>query len=128
MLNVKKTLTKILPIINALKTDYIVEQGTSSGWTYRKWNSGIIECFVLINSATWGNASTIGGVTRQTLTNMPTLPTMLTKLDISASGANSGCWVVYSIGADDSVIVQCQRISGSAVPSKVSIRVVGTWK
>ena len=27
--------------------DYIVEQGTSGIWTYRKWNSGIAEC--------WGN-------------------------------------------------------------------------
>ena len=110
------------------KVDYIVEQGISNGWTYRKWNSGIIECFVLIDSATWGSASSIGGVTRQTLTNMPTIPTMLTRLDVSASGANSGCWVVCSIGSDDSIIVQCQRVSGSAVPSKVSIRVVGTWK
>lgn len=25
--------------------DYIVEQGTSGGWTYRKWNSGIAECW-----------------------------------------------------------------------------------
>lgn len=25
--------------------DYIVEQGTSNGWTYRKWNSGVAECW-----------------------------------------------------------------------------------
>ena len=31
-------------------TDYIVEQGTSGRWTYRKWNSGIGEC--------WGQFST----------------------------------------------------------------------
>jgi hypothetical protein len=30
--------------------DYIVEQGTNGIWTYRKWNSGIAEC--------WGNVST----------------------------------------------------------------------
>ena len=29
--------------------DYIVEQGTSGIWTYRKWNSGIFEC--------WGSVS-----------------------------------------------------------------------
>ena len=29
--------------INAV--DYIVEQGTSGIWTYRKWNSGIAECW-----------------------------------------------------------------------------------
>lgn len=25
--------------------DYIIEQGTEDIWTYRKWNSGIIECW-----------------------------------------------------------------------------------
>ena len=30
-------------------SDYIVEQGTSGIWTYRKWNSGIAEC--------WGRGS-----------------------------------------------------------------------
>lgn len=29
--------------------DYVVEQGTSGIWTYRKWNSGIAEC--------WGKSS-----------------------------------------------------------------------
>lgn len=42
MLSIKKTLEKIL---DALKVDYIVEQGTSGIWTYRKWNSGIAECW-----------------------------------------------------------------------------------
>lgn len=30
--------------------DYVVEQGTNDIWTYRKWNSGVAEC--------WGNVST----------------------------------------------------------------------
>lgn len=30
-------------------TDFVVEQGTTGIWTYRKWNSGIAEC--------WGTAS-----------------------------------------------------------------------
>ena len=29
--------------------DYVVEQGTSGIWTYRKWNSGIAECFGELN-------------------------------------------------------------------------------
>lgn len=32
---------------NALKVDYIVEEGTSGIWTYRKWNSGITEIWGL---------------------------------------------------------------------------------
>lgn len=33
--------------------DYVVEQGTSGIWTYRKWNSGIAECWgeVTVNTA-----------------------------------------------------------------------------
>lgn len=42
MLNDKKLFTKLL---NALKADYIVEQGTDGNWIYRKWNSGIAECW-----------------------------------------------------------------------------------
>lgn len=39
-------LTEILSKINALETrDYVVEQGTSGIWTYRKWNSGVAECW-----------------------------------------------------------------------------------
>lgn len=29
-------------------SDYVVEQGTSGSWTYRKWNSGIAECWCKI--------------------------------------------------------------------------------
>ena len=28
--------------------DYVVEQGTSGIWTYRKWNSGIAECWCAV--------------------------------------------------------------------------------
>ena len=36
-----------------LGADYIVEQGTSGIWTYRKWSSGVAEC--------WGSYATTGG-------------------------------------------------------------------
>lgn len=32
-------------LLNKEDNDYIVEQGTSGIWTYRKWNSGIAECW-----------------------------------------------------------------------------------
>ena len=46
------------PIIVA---DYIVEQGTSGIWTYRKWNSGVAECwgkhsFTITAWAQWASA------------------------------------------------------------------------
>ena len=42
MISLKATLEAIT---KALSVDYIVEQGTSGIWTYRKWNSGISECW-----------------------------------------------------------------------------------
>lgn len=42
MLNIKKLLAQML---NAVKVDFLVEQGTDGIWAYRKWNSGIAECW-----------------------------------------------------------------------------------
>lgn len=51
MLDVKKWMVKVT---DALKADYIVEEGTSGIWTYRKWNSGIAECWgYKLTSGTW---------------------------------------------------------------------------
>lgn len=44
------------PKINRAElADYIVEQGAANGWTYRKWNSGLAEC--------WGSASATATIT-----------------------------------------------------------------
>lgn len=45
---------------SGIAMDYIVEQGTNGDWTYRKWNSGIAECWgtVSVNVTSyiaWGN-------------------------------------------------------------------------
>ena len=54
-----------------LGADYIVEQGTSGTWTYRKWNSGLAECWANKNcgdiavTSAWGalfEGSNIGGI------------------------------------------------------------------
>jgi len=43
------------------RADYVIEQGTSGIWTYRKWNSGIAECWGtsevsnLAITTTWGS-------------------------------------------------------------------------
>lgn len=47
MLNIKKTLTKILG-------HAIMEQGTSGIWTYRKWADGTAECWAYTNKSVTG--------------------------------------------------------------------------
>lgn len=31
-----------------LKTDFVIATGTQNGWTYRRWNSGLMECYARI--------------------------------------------------------------------------------
>lgn len=58
--------------INNTEIDYIVSQGTSGDWIYRKWNSGVAECWCLHRdsnvsiSSAWGNlfeSARMGGLT-----------------------------------------------------------------
>lgn len=46
--------------------DYIVEQGTSGNWTYRKWNSGIAECWGTHNPSS-SASGTEGGLYFQSI-------------------------------------------------------------
>lgn len=56
MLNVKKILTKLM------QTPKVIESGTSGIWEYRKWSSGIAECWCHTDVFTgafttqWGSA------------------------------------------------------------------------
>ena len=47
--------------------DYIVEEGTSGVWTYRKWNSGVIEAW-FTGTVSCGSTSAAGSVYRSSFT------------------------------------------------------------
>lgn len=55
--------------------DFVVEQGTSGNWTYRKWNSGIAECWkkfpkMLVNCSTsYGYSYYATAITNQLFPN-----------------------------------------------------------
>lgn len=78
VLDLKALLAKIL---DALKVDYIVEEGTATPdsygtWTYRKWNSGVAECWRAININTFAPATAVGGFYGRVLSSY-TFPTGL---------------------------------------------------
>lgn len=63
MLDLKALLAKIL---DALKVDYIIEEGTATPdsygtWTYRKWRSGVAECWRPLSSASFAPTASVGG-------------------------------------------------------------------
>ena len=53
--------------------DYVIEQGTSGSWTYRKWNSGFAECWthsaITVRGAHW--ADVLGGYGYSIILNFP---------------------------------------------------------
>ena len=69
MLDVKKLIAKLL---DAVKVDYIVEEGTTSNWRYRKWNSGKIEAwgYQYYSSISINIASPVFGGYRSDVINM----------------------------------------------------------
>lgn len=116
----------IVPTPNA--SDYIVEQGTSGIWAYRKWNSGVMEA--------WGNAESLA------ITNgYYVVPCSLAFTDAVASitgwygtDANRGTVDVYqTFGGMNStgVIVYVRNYSGGVIYSgygRASIYLFGHWK
>lgn len=42
----QQDITQAQADITNLSNDYIIEQGTQSGWSYRKWHSGLAECWI----------------------------------------------------------------------------------
>lgn len=73
MLDLKALLAKIL---DALKVDYVVEEGTIDTYTkYRKWNSGIAECWYYRNvegvtTAVWSGTLAYKDVTASSIQTM----------------------------------------------------------
>lgn len=76
--------------------DYVTEQGTSGIWTYRKWNSGIMECWGRYTaSIAITTASASYGGYRSAQLNIPTLPVTYTNTPTvtATTGAAAGYWV-----------------------------------
>ena len=58
--SLQATGVKSLAVNNVVMNDFVVEQGTSNGWYYQKWNSGKAECYKTVTQnvtswSAWGN-------------------------------------------------------------------------
>lgn len=122
-MSIKALLTRIL---EALSVDYVVEEGTSGIWTYRKWDSGIAEC--------WGtyikniSASTVDN------TNYIAFPFTFTETPCITIGLIAGGAKLYDAhiehGETNNTQVRLTIINDytSAVKMKVCVDVKGRWK
>ena len=126
--------------INGIEQDYIVEQGSSGIWTYRKWNSGKAECWgrlthsTIINTA-WGSMY-VGG-TKTTKTNYPFQFSATPVETATIQAANYAAWLYAESGAtgynsstQTAVYNVCRPTSGGTGTHTfyISLYVVGRWK
>lgn len=113
--------------------DYIIEQGTSGSWTYRKWNSGVSECWgVLTGTASPSDVdSNIAGFSVFDVSwNFPD------DLFISTPNVTYNCNIGdgFSFPAQNTSsakIFSCTALStetNSNVAFKISAKASGMWK
>ena len=76
-MSIKETLTRILNAINTLQNrDYIIEEGSTGDWNYRKWANGTAECWRVWYSGSFAPTGQVGGFYYR-VTNAENLPTDL---------------------------------------------------
>ena len=121
--------------INGTAVDYIVEQGTSGIWTYRKWNSGIAECWGISDSVTadisvaWGSMFAKDDAIPNysypfSFVGMPTLSITPRRI------GGSNFWVYAGYGASETrtPTVSLVRPTQMEVEAAVDYYVIGRWK
>ena len=124
MLDIKKLLLKIL------NTDLVIAQGSSGGWTYRKWSSGTYECWKF----SWGTSSATAaawGSLYYTDVDGPAFPLTFTETPtviLTPYGAYA-----YILGCYGITTSKIEKIrfgsSGSGAGAKyANIYVKGKWK
>lgn len=109
--------------------DFIIEQGTSGIWTYRKWNSGVAECWgVSAVSVTCTNEEGVYFSDSKSIA----LPSNLFNEDPIALAAcgDPWCWV-SNVGASRSAVyfkvTRGNNYSNTFSPG-INLCVIGKWK
>ena len=115
-----------------LTKDFVTEQGTSGIWTYRKWNSGLAECFGSQPVTNMLVGTVWGALYCSSRINLPTFPftfksvpqvnlswnaTYTALIDGALGVSTTSCGYTFIFRADS------VTLSGS-----VAIQAIGKWK
>jgi hypothetical protein len=136
--NVPVTINGGLTVVGDGNSDFIVEQGASGNWVYRKWNSGVAECWArivvaaTINTA-WGGLYVSGSIAATNI-SFPFTFTAIPVVNANLSGSGSGAFLIASGSGSTSTtktgIYELARGSASASSNNYAINyhVIGKWK
>ena len=122
--------TWLLRIQDSDLADFVAEQGTDGTWSWRKWKSGMAECWAQV-SAQYANSSV--------LTRAVSLPFALASVtsctatlnnynENAASALSWNCKVQFSTGAVHVAVHSTSGNFSSGTTLPVSVRLEGYWK
>ena len=120
-------------LITSNVADFVVDQNTTGMWTWRKWDSGIYEC--------WGNktasyavntSSTSYGGYRSGALNIDAFPLTLTEeptITATVTSGSAGVWVnnISATTSGGTFYLSCGA-SQAASNRTISFHVIGKWK
>ena len=111
--------------------DFIVEQGTSGIWTYRKWNSGIAECWgTYTDNRSSTQFTSTGNIFYRTVTNLG-FPTSLFNsaptVNLTSNFANVGAISLWDVTASSISFSEVSAVNTARIVY-VQIDAKGTWK
>lgn len=110
-------------------TDYVVEQGTSGIWTYRKWNSGVAECWGATSVDVNYSTSRFGGY-EGPLGNIA-LPsglfTSITSYNVRTRTSNSN-FTTYTACTTSNLSVEAVNSANGTRSTSIFAIILGTWK
>lgn len=111
--------------------DYIVEQGTEGIWTYRKWNSGIAECWgytvgtSIACTTQWGSAYYSAPRTYDFPTGLFIPYPIITATLYDGGGLG---WVTLNTWTKDNMSVYVSEPISNTRTMQICFQVVGRWK
>lgn len=114
-------------------TDYVVEQGTSGNWRYRKWNSGVAECWAKITQTVTPGSAWAGTLNLAPYVITVTTPINFTGIDcVNASAyVGDGHTITSSVSATTPNKISIPALSvylKNQQECKAYVYVIGRWK
>lgn len=118
--------------------DYIVEKGTSSGWQYRKWNSGVAECWQDLSVSGKACSTAVGSWYRTAPLSVGAYPFTFTaapnlQMQFETFAGTGG--LVWSTGTASSTpktrpanIYIIRMASAASITGMVHYYAIGKWK
>ena len=125
--------TQYTVLDTAFTKDYIVEQGTSGVWSYRKWNSGFAECWGYHTisgtniSTSWGSWYASPAIT------LPSFPfTFVGAPDVHVGWESDFSAIIDGVGKRESTkagqVYLYRPVAQTNVNGRFSIYAYGKWK